>query len=885
MASPLQLIWAAALLAAVMTSCVVRTAPTGVKEQESDAGKFQEAVLEEAGNTEDVDEAVGDALAKDAKIEKEETLLAEGEHGEALDGDEEEKEEVVEDAMDEVLNRGKDEVIEDLKEDVINDADSMETDDVIVTGSSSQPEASDYLWEPSFEYDLSEGDLDTWYLYNLPDEPSEWSSNFEIFDEEYFPYYGSSYEDVNGVYDDLDNNLLFDMPPGVFNGIPAEELNNKVDQTVDEFLCMLGLCDDVRVYPDDDVWEEPNEIQFTEEGMLGNSNEVEEESEEKDIYPVDVKSEEQKEEATNSSAKAEAADGQPPPVGSRHRSKRDLSWDQLERDNELLSKINSLEVDGAVEETAEDDTGLTAADRFEDLLEYFKDEAAENEKAADEEEFYLAVPEPILNEIVREATGGEFQDVIEDEEALEEEEDQANLADGIEETGGFIEDAEDVEGGDEWGAYLVPGSPYVQDTLKYDGYKRDDEREALKVYIESLQNLEGYRKRTDRGDDGSRSAADFLRQLVPRSPPNAIRYPKTGLEPFSREKYFPLFSDPDVMERDVEDDDEDILDTNQEDLLERYNELMELLNNELEATVLISTIQDMAAELGRDRQLLDELAEEEAEEELQLALDENNQEILELVGIANSHPMKRAPRIIDYPDFNEYPPEFHRSVPAFEGKANSLSEEEMLRLYEEYLNEAAEEAKWGDFIYQPRERREGEDSLTGPHGAYYVQGRMMGDLMKPKREWMSKRDDPALYITDDETDQPYILLDPSDLGYVEWPGDFEIFYDTRDGTYVLYPYPKPQDASVLSDEALLDDQGLSERNFVIDDGGDAVGEEREEWGDFKDDGVLLNDMKTIEDDLDQLEDLQILTEIAAKLGREDERAREEETLLRALLGK
>ncbi|XP_022082025.1 uncharacterized protein LOC110974585 [Acanthaster planci] len=889
MASSLKLVWVAVLLAAMVTSCMVRAAPTGAQEQ--DVEKFEEAVVEaeKGGNLGEVEEAVEDALAEDEKIDKEEITLARDDPDATLREDEQEKEEIVEDAMDEVINEGKEDVIEDLTKNIIDDDDSLDPDDVIVTGSSSQPDASDYLWEPS--YDNSEIELYPWLFHDPPNDPSQWSSNFEIFDEEYLPYYESSYQPMNEAEDNrLDNHLSLNILQGGFNGVPGEELNNKVEQTMDEFLCMLGLCDDIRVYPEDEEWEEPNEIRFTEEGMMGNR--MEEESDEKDIYPVDAQSEDQKA-ATNSSAEAEVEDtltsrvkrdGQSSPEGGRHRSKRDLSWDELEQDGDLLSKINSLDrlhkeqEEEAEEEKAQGDPSLTAADRFEDLLQYFKDEAAKAENDGEEEQFYLGVPEPVLNEIVRDTTRGEIQNVIE-EEALEEAEDLAGIEDGIEEAGEFVEDDEDLEDGDAWGAYLVPGSPYIKDTLKYDGYKRDDEKEALKVYIESLQNLEGYRKRAEQRDDDSRSAANLLRQLVPRSPPDAVRYPKTGLEPFSREKYFPFFSGPNGMADDKEMTD----DINPATLLEKYNELMDLFNAELEEAVLISALR----ELGKDQQLLDQLAQEEAEQDLQLALDVNNKDILDLVGIGSSRPIKRAPRVIDYKDFTEYPPELHRrSLLAPSSDLNALSQEDLIRLYEEYINEAAEEAKWGDFIDEPRERREGEDSLPGPHGAYYVQGRMLGSLMKPKRDWkLSSKDLPAGPLQEDSVDNPYILLDPSDLGYEEWPGDFEIFFDMRDGTYVVYPYPEPQDASVLSNDALLDALGLSGRNFVNDAAGDVDGETGDEWGDFIDGrAVLQNDLKNIQEDINKLEDLQILTAIAQELQREEEEAEEEEDLLQELLG-
>lgn len=260
------------------------------------------------------------------------------------------------------------------------------------------------------------------------------------------------------------------------------------------------------------------------------------------------------------------------------------------------------------------------------------------------------------------------------------------------------------------------------------------------------------------------------------------------------------------------------------DALIKYNELLDLLNTELEAAVLISSIEDMAAELGRNQLLLDDLEREEAADELQLALDENNQDILGFLNAENSRQVKRTPRVIDYQDFNEYPPVFQRSFSPSGRGLESLSDEELLSLYNEYLQEAAEEDNWGDFVYQPRTRRDGEDILPGPHVGYYVQGRMIGDLMKPKRN------------EEDGYQNPYILLQPSDLGYEQWPGDFDVYYDTRDGGFIMDP--EPIDVMPVPEEALIDALGLSGINAVVEDGeGEEEEEEAEEdgrWGDFKD---------------------------------------------------
>ena len=314
-------------------------------------------------------------------------------------------------------------------------------------------------------------------------------------------------------------------------------------------------------------------------------------------------------------------------------------------------------------------------------------------------------------------------------------------------------------------------------------------------------------------------SSDFRRQIDPRSPPDEIRYPKTGLEPFSREKYFPVFSASDAMADEAILDPDWTVGVERNDALVKYNELLDLLNTELEAAVLISSIEDMAAELGRNQLLLDELERKEEEDELQLALDKNNQDILGFMNAENSRQVKRTPRVIDYQDFNEYPPVFQRSFSPTGRGLESLSDDELLSLYNEYLQEADEEDNWGDFVEQPRTRRDGEDALLGPHVGYYVQGRMIGDLMKPKRN------------EEDGYQNPYILLQPSDLGYEQWPGDFDVYYDTRDGSFIMDP--EPIEAMPVSEDALLDALGMS-GNIVEDNEGEEEEEEDGRWGDFKD---------------------------------------------------
>ncbi|XP_033635930.1 uncharacterized protein LOC117296932 [Asterias rubens] len=868
-------LWVLVLMTA-MTSCVVYAAPTGVLEEplikeEEVIGpdtKITEAV-EEVKHLDDLDEDIEKALLKEESLETIDSAPTPDDKPEAP----KEEKEIVQDEVDEVINGS----MEEDTDDVI-DSDVMDGEAPL---GSSESDLLDYLMmEPSMDYYSFEESAVSPWLYDLPNEPSYnqdesqmWSSNFDIFDEYLESYYGSS-----AVDDVVDNGIDLDTPGGAFDGIPVEEMNNQVDQTVDEFLCQLGLCADGNVQYQDEEQLEPNEIQFTEEGMMGNEND--EVQDEKDIYTIETQPEDQTKEDTNtsvsdvkgediqSSSKLDVASM--PEAGTRHRSKRDLSWDDPgQGQSDLIEKINALERLQEQDDEAtqmDQDQVLTPQERFEDLIKYFKNEADEN-TGMEGEEFYVGAPLPnYYNEAVAEAEADEI------EEVGGEEGDENEI-----EEGEFLEDDEMLDGEDDedseeegWGAFLVPGSPYREGTLTYDGYKRDDEKESLKVYVESLPNLEGYRKRSDPSEylDIDPRSSDFRRQIDPRSPPDEIRYPKTGLEPFSREKYFPVFSASDAMADEAILDPDWTVGVERNDALVKYNELLGLLNTELEAAVLISSIEDMAAELGRNQLLLDELERKEEEDELQLALDKNNQDILGFMNAENSRQVKRTPRVIDYQDFNEYPPVFQRSFSPTGRGLESLSDDELLSLYNEYLQEADEEDNWGDFVEQPRTRRDGEDALLGPHVGYYVQGRMIGDLMKPKRN------------EEDGYQNPYILLQPSDLGYEQWPGDFDVYYDTRDGSFIMDQ--EPIEAMPVSEDALLDALGMS-GNIVEDNEGEEEEEEDGRWGDFKDNiDDFQDDLEEIDFDIGQLEELRRLTEFAEALNEEDKKFEEEE-LLRALL--
>lgn len=459
------------------------------------------------------------ALVKEESLEKIDSLLTPDDKPEAP----EEEKEILQDEVDEVIN---DNVEEDTGDFIDGDVIDGE-----VPVESSESDLLDYLMlEPSVDYySLEESALSPW-LYDLPNEASNmegleesqmWSSDFDLFDEYLESYYGSSAFD-----DEVDNGIDLDTPVGgVFDGIPVEEMNNQVDQTVDEFLCQLGLCDDDIVQyldqqlagPDEEQLKH-NEVQFTEEGMTG--NEGEEVKDEKDIYTVETKPDDQTKEDTNTSkSDARGEDNQSrskrdvslPEGGTRHRSKRDLSWDEPNQSqSDLIEKINALErLQAQDEEATQIDQVLTPEERFEDLIKYFKNEAEEN-AGGEGEEFYIGAPGQVYNQAAAEAAADNFNDEIEE---VGEEEGGENE---IEEGGEFLDEDEEMDDDDEdedeegWGAYLIPGSPYREGTLTYDGYKRDDEKESLKVYVESLPNLEGYRKRSDQSGNAKRQSRPSL---------------------------------------------------------------------------------------------------------------------------------------------------------------------------------------------------------------------------------------------------------------------------------------------------------------------------------------------------------------------------------------